>query len=262
MVHQGVDRVYNRIEKRFEWPGSKKACEKWTAACLSSQQAKDPRKLRFPFQSIESSGFNEVVQIDHQKTCITATGYNQVLVMINHFTKYAEAAPCMTGSAEEKCDHLINVLIARHGCPITFESDNGKAIVDDLTKELMKKSHVAQAHSTNYHSQTNGLVERQNRTLVSMLRVYCSRYMDDWDRHLPQVMGAHISIEHSNTEISPHMMLTGHEKALSLTLFYPEYEEGKQHRKPACMMLLKGSRVSRKYAGGTCNRRKSEKKEI
>ena len=65
MGHQGVDEVYNRIQKRFEWPGLKKACEKWIAACLSCQQAKDPRKLRFPLQSIESSGFNEVVQIDH-----------------------------------------------------------------------------------------------------------------------------------------------------------------------------------------------------
>ena len=224
MGHQGVDKVYNRIKKRFEWPGLKKACEKWIAECLSCQQAKDPRKLRFPLQSIESSGFNEVVQIDHQKICMTATGYNQVLVMIDHFTKYAEAAPCMTASAEETCDHLINVRIARHGCPITFQSDNGKAFVGDLTKELMKRSQVAQAHSTTYHPQTNGLVERQNRTLVSMLRVYCSRYMDDWDKHLPQVMGAYNSTEHSTTGISPHMMLTGHEKALPLTFFYPEYE--------------------------------------
>ena len=126
MGHQGVDKVYNRIQKRFEWPGLKKPCEKWIVACLSCQQAKDPRKLRFPLQSIESSGFNEVVQIDHQKICITATGYNQMLVMIDHFTKYAEAAPCMTASAEETCDHLINVWVARHGCPITFQSAMAK----------------------------------------------------------------------------------------------------------------------------------------
>ena len=143
-----------------------------------------------------------MVQIDHQKICMTATGYNQVLAMIDHFTKYAEAAPCITASAEETCDHLINVWIARHGCPITFQSDNGKEFVGDLTKELMKRSQVAQAHSTTYHPQTNGLVdEAENRTLVSMLRVYCSRYMDDCDKHLPQVMGAlkqHGAFHHGN----------------------------------------------------------------
>ena len=62
MGHQGIDKVYQRILKRFEWPGMKKACEKWVTACLPCQQVKDRRKLRFPLQSIESSEFNEVVQ--------------------------------------------------------------------------------------------------------------------------------------------------------------------------------------------------------
>ena len=108
MGHQGIDKIYQRILKRFEWPGMKKACEKWVKACVSCQQVKDPRKLRFPLQSIESSEFNEVVQIDHQKICMTVSGYNQVLVMTDHFTKYAEAVPCITASVEETCDHLIN----------------------------------------------------------------------------------------------------------------------------------------------------------
>ena len=38
---------------------------------------------------------------------------------------------------------------------------NGTAFVEELTKELMRRSQVAQAHSTTYHHQTNGLVERQ-----------------------------------------------------------------------------------------------------
>ena len=48
MGHQGVDKVYNRIQKRFEWSGLKMVCQKWISACLSCKQAKDPRKLRFP----------------------------------------------------------------------------------------------------------------------------------------------------------------------------------------------------------------------
>ena len=65
----------------------KRACEKWVTACLSFQQGEDPRKLPFPLQSTESSEFIEVVQIDHKKVCMTGSGYNQVLVMIGHFTK-------------------------------------------------------------------------------------------------------------------------------------------------------------------------------
>ena len=101
MGHQGIDKGYKRILRRFERPGMKKACKKWVTAFLSCQQVKDPRKLRFPLQSIESSEFNEVVQIDHQKICMTDSGYNQVLVMIDHFTNHAEAVPYITASAEE-----------------------------------------------------------------------------------------------------------------------------------------------------------------
>ena len=147
--------------------------------------------------------------------CMTESGYNQILLIIDQFTKLAETVPCQTASAEETCDHLTTHWISRYGCPMTFQSDNGKAFVGDLTKELMKRSHIAQAHSTTYHPQTNGLVERQNRTLVNMLRLYCSRYMKDWDKYLPQVVVAYNSTQHSTTGISPFMMLTGEERAMT-----------------------------------------------
>ena len=76
----------------------------------------------------------------------------------------------------------------------------------------MKRTPIATAHSTAYHPQTNGLVERQNRTLVKMIRVICLTYMIDWDKCLPQVVGAYKRTQHSTTGISPFMMLTDRER--------------------------------------------------
>ena len=45
----------------------------------------------FPLKSVESSVFNKIVQMVHLKTCTTETGYDQILVTIDHFTKLAEA---------------------------------------------------------------------------------------------------------------------------------------------------------------------------
>ena len=114
MGHQGIDKVQQRILHRFDWPGLRKACEKWVNACLSCLPVKDPRKMKFALKSVENSEFNEVVQIDHQKICMTDSGYNQILVIIDHFSKLAEAVPYQTASAEETCDHLITHWISRY----------------------------------------------------------------------------------------------------------------------------------------------------
>ena len=76
------------------------------------------------------------------------SGYNQVLVMIDQLTKFAEALPCIRASAEGTCDHLIKTCIARYGCPMTLQSDNGTAFVGEFTKELTRSAQVAQAYCT------------------------------------------------------------------------------------------------------------------
>ena len=42
--HQGLDKVQQRILHRFDWPGLRKACERWVNACLACLQVKDSRK--------------------------------------------------------------------------------------------------------------------------------------------------------------------------------------------------------------------------
>ena len=240
MGHQWTDKVQQRILHRFDWPGFRKACERWVNACLACLQVKDPRKMKFQLKSVESSEFNEIVQIDHQKICLTETGYNQILVIIDHFTKLAEAVPCQTASAEETCDHLITHWISRYGCPMTFQSDNGKAFVGDLTKELMKRSHIAQAHTTTYHPQTNGLVGRQNRTLMNMLRVYCSRYMTDWDK---KSASGGKGVQHYATLSNRHQSL---------------HDVGGQGKSNASNILLPGIRREKDVASSLCERSDQE----
>ena len=58
--------------------------------------------------------------IYHQKICLTDNDYNQVLMMFDHFTKYAEAVHWVRASAEETSDHLVNIWTARHRFPLTF----------------------------------------------------------------------------------------------------------------------------------------------
>ena len=85
---------------------------------------------------------------------------SQLRVMKTNLKARYRLSDLLRAQKEETCDHLIKAWIARNGCPMTFQSDNGTAIIGELTKELLRRSQVAQAHSMAYYPQTNGLVER------------------------------------------------------------------------------------------------------
>ncbi len=60
-----------------------------------------------------------------------------------------------------------------------------------------------------------------------MLRVFCSRHMADWEKFLPQVVGAYNSTRHATTGVSPYMLLTGHERSMPVIYFYPQFSTEK-----------------------------------
>ena len=61
-----------------------------------------------------------------------------------------------------------------------MQSDNAPNLTAEVSNEFMKASQVTKVTSTAGHLRTQGLVERQNRTLLTLLRVFCSRRMRDW----------------------------------------------------------------------------------
>ena len=64
--------------------------------------------------------------------------------------------------------------------------------------------------------QANGVTERFNSTLSTMLTMYCIRDPKDWDLYLPQVMMAYRSSVHSSTGQTPNKMVYGREIILPM----------------------------------------------
>ena len=93
-----------------------------------------------------------------------------------------------------------------------------------LTKELMRRSHIAQAHSTTYHPQKNGVMNRTEQNTSEHAEDVLLEIYERLGKYLRQVVGAYNSTQHSTTGIGPFMMLTDRERAMSLTFFYSEYE--------------------------------------
>ena len=224
--HQGVGKVLARVQERHTWPGIKRDVVNHIKHCLTCQQTKHPAgNPCYPLQSINSSNFNDLVQFDHLKLCKTTSGNNGLLVIIDHFTKFAEAIPCAHDEydAQTTAKIILNKWFARHGTPARVQSDNATNFTAEIAQELMKASQVTKVTSTPAHPRGNGLVERQNRTLLTLLRVYTSRRMLDWDEHIDGVLGAHNSTRHATTGFSPYMLQHGAEKSIPLSFIYPEF---------------------------------------
>ncbi len=167
-----------------------------------------------------------LLQIDHLKLSTTKDGHVGVLMMIDHFTKFAVAAPYRLCDAHETCRLILDHWVEPYGAPLAIQSDNGVQFTAALTAEMMRHLDILQIHSSPYHPQTNGLVERQNRTLILLLRSVCSRRQDDWDKLLPSAMGAYNSTRHTSTGFSPHLLWFGRDKRIPLMLLFPKREAG------------------------------------
>ena len=181
--------------------------------------------VRFRLKNIQSGYFNELVQYDHLKICPSDNNNTGVLVIIDHFSKFAEAVPCSHHDYDAVTTSrlLLQKWFARHGTPTRMQSDNAPNLTAEVSNEFLKAAHVTKVTSTAGHPRTQGLVERLNRTLLTLLRVFCSRRMRDWDQCLDEVMGAYDSTRHATTGFSPYMLTRGVEKAIPLTFLYPEF---------------------------------------
>ncbi len=225
--HVGETKTIHTILAKFDWPGLHKDVAKYVNNCLACQCSK-PAKQRtnFPLKPIHSSAPNELLFIDHLKLSTTKDGHLGVLLMLDHLKKFAVAAPYRLCDAQETCRLILEHWVEPYEAPLAIQSDNGVQFTAALTAEMMKHLDILRIHSSSCHPQTNGLVERQNRALILLLRSVCSRKEDDWDKLLPSVIGAYNSTRHASTGFSPHLLWLGRDERIPLMLLSPKRETG------------------------------------
>ena len=100
-------------------------------------------------------------------------------------------------------------LFSRVGIPDEIISDQGTNFMSTLISQLCDTLGVRKINSTPYHPETNGLVERMNGTLKSMLRKFVHDAPKTWDKVLPYILFAYREVPEVSSGFSPFELIYG-----------------------------------------------------
>ena len=141
-------------------------------------------------------------------------GNKYAVVFMDYLTKWPEVYATPDQTAATIANLLVREIVARHGVPSQLLSDRGQAFLSGLLKEVERVLGYKKVNTTAYHPQTDGLVERFNRTLISMLAKTVERDGKDWDQQLPFVLFAYRASQQQSTQESPFFLIYGRDPRL------------------------------------------------
>ena len=160
-----------------------------------------------------------------------------VLVMTNHFTRYALVVVMKDQMAKMVVKVFYECFIAVFGAPAKLLSNRGTNFTSTLVEELCSAFGIQKCRTTAYHAQCNGQVERFHQTLFCMIGKLSHDKKAQWEQHLPELLQAYNSTQSAVTSYSLHYLMFGRCPHLPVDYYFPMVSAYKRsHRVPAYVM--------------------------
>ncbi|WVZ92091.1 hypothetical protein U9M48_038181 [Paspalum notatum var. saurae] len=188
-MHPGSNKMYQDLKQKFWWTRMKREIAKYVSECDVCKRVKADhlkpggmlQPLNIPAWKWEDIHMDFVVGLPR-----TRKGYDSIWVIIDRFTKSAHFLPVKTVyRANTYAELYIAKVVSLHGVPRTITSDRGSVFVSRFWEQLQNALGTKLIHSSAYHPQTSGQVERVNQIVEDMLRACALTYSTKWDECLP-----------------------------------------------------------------------------
>ncbi len=225
--HLGQATTLNHLMARFFWPGIHENVCRWCAACRECQLVNPPASPKAPLRPLplmqvpfERIGMDLIGLLER-----SARGHRFALVLVDYATRYPEAVALRNISAKSVAEALFS-MISQVGIPKEILTDQGTAFMSRTIRELYGLLGIKSVRTSVYHPQTDGLVERFNRTLKSMIR----KFVHEDAKKLGQVAGTLLfavrEVPQASTGFSPFELLYGRQPRGVLDVLRETWEEG------------------------------------
>ena len=223
----GRERTLELITSRFYWPGVGDYVKEYVRKCLPCIKRKTKTPERAPLVPIVSSQPMELLCIDYLTLEPCKGGIENLLVVTDHFTRFAYAAPTKNQTAKSTADALQKFFLM-FGYPQKLHSDQGRNFESNVIKELCKMTGVTKTRTSPYHPAGNGQCERLNQTLLNMLGTLGDEQKKDWKSFVPIITHAYNATKHESTGFSPFYLMYGRHPRLPIDLVMGVETEGRQ----------------------------------
>ena len=211
-AHMGINRTLIRVTSSFYWPGVtadiKKFCKSCTVCLKTSPKGRTPRA---PLQNgtpvIEKPFYKWGVDLIGPLP-VSDNKNQYVLTLIDYATRWVEAVPLKDITAVVVAEEMVKVF-SRVGIPSILLSDGGPQFVADLMEKVLRLLGIRHPISSPYHPQTNGLCEKANDTIKSLIKKVAHFNPSNWDRYLPCVLFAYRETPQETTGYAPFELVYG-----------------------------------------------------
>ena len=216
--HMSTMKTLNRVREAYVWSGMRTTIAdrlKVCPLCATNQT----RTERPPMSEMPLPTYcMQVVGVDLIGPFVPSEqGNRYALTIVDHLSGWAEAIPIPNKSSAAVEAALAQEFIPRHASPEVMVTDRGLEFLAGSFRKYLKGLGIEHRQSTPYHPETNGKVERLNRTLKEMITKLVNNQTREWQTQLANALYAHRNSVSDSTGFTPFYLMYGRRGRMPLS---------------------------------------------